>query len=469
MAAENSHREPVRRAELTSITTRVRAVYESGRTRPLEWRREQLDGLIRMLDRENETIVDALAADLGKPRLEGWAADIAATAADVRHLRRHLPRWARPRRAALSPTSRPGRAVVVPEPLGVALVIAPWNYPVQLLVQPMAAAIAAGNTVVGKPSELAPATSEALARLIPRHVDPEAIAVVEGDAAVATALLDEAWDHIFFTGNTAVGRSVLAAAAADLTPVVLELGGKCPVFVDDTAALGVTSRRIAWGKWINAGQTCIAPDYVLVGERLRDELVDGIADALRLFAAGSVRTTPDYARIVNEQHARRLERLLADHGGRVVVGGEVDVTARYVSPTVIVDPDIDSPLMVEEIFGPILPVVTIESADAAIGFVNSRPRPLALYVFCEDSDVADRLVASTSSGGVVVNHVLLQKTPELPFGGVGPSGSGRYHGRTGFDAHSNLKTVLRKPTKPDPSIIYPPYTRLKERIIRRFL
>jgi aldehyde dehydrogenase (NAD+) len=455
--------------DIEAVVGRVRATYESGRTRPMQWRREQLDGLLRLLDREQEILVDALAADVGKPRLESRVADLMITAAEVRHLRKHAPAWARPRRVSLPLVSRPGRAEIRPEPLGVGLVIAPWNYPVQLLIQPMATAIAAGNAVVGKPSELAPATAAALARLIPRYVDPEAIAVIEGGVDVATALLEQRWDHIFFTGSATVGRVVMTAAARQLTPLILELGGKSPAIVDDSAALAVTARRIAWGKWLNAGQSCIAPDYVLVGKDKRDELVAGITAAFDTFADRAVRMTPDFGRIIDERHARRLEGLLVDHGGHLACGGSVDVVARFVEPTVIVDPDLDSPLMTEEVFGPILPVVTVESTEAAIDFVNRRPKPLALYVFAEDLEIADHVVDATSSGGALVNHVLVHKTPSLPFGGVGQSGMGRYHGRAGFDHYSNAKGVLHKPTKPDLSVIYPPYTRWKEGIIRRIL
>lgn len=455
--------------DVADVVARVRETYDSGRTRPMEWRREQLDGLLRFLDREQKTLVDALATDVGKPRFEGWVTDLGATAADIRHLRKQFSKWAKPRKVKLSLTSRPGRGEIVPEPLGVGLVIAPWNYPVQLMIQPMATAIAAGNVVVAKPSEMAPATSEAMARLIPRYVDPEAIAVVEGGVDIATALLEQRWDHIFFTGGTDVGRIVMEAAARHLTPVTLELGGKSPAIVDESAALSVTARRIAWGKWLNSGQSCIAPDYVLVTETHRDALVEAIGDAFDSFADGAVRLSPHFGRIVNERHTRRLEELMTGHGGNIAFGGSVDVAARFVEPTVIVDPDPDSPLMTDEIFGPILPVLTIGSTDAAIKFVNERPKPLALYVFAEDSEVVDHVIGSTTSGGAVVNHVILHKTPVLPFGGVGPSGMGRYHGQAGFDSYSNLKGILHKPTKPDSSLIYPPYTRFKERIIRRFM
>ena len=456
--------------DVSGVVARVRAAYESGRTRPIEWRLEQLDGLARMLKREEERFSAALAADLGKPTIEGYAADIKATINEIADIRKHTPKWVKPRKASLPMSMKPGKAWIHPEPLGVALIIAPWNYPIQLLLEPAAAAIAAGNAIVLKPSELAPATSAALAELVPRYVDPEAIAVVEGDASMSTALLEQRYDHIFFTGSTRVGQVVMEAAAKHLTPVTLELGGKSPVLVDDSADIEVTGRRLAWGKWLNAGQTCVAPDYVLVTEDNRDQLVESMRDAFTEFSGGDTRASDDFARIVTPRHATRLQGLLSDHGGTVALGGEADPETRYVEPTVIVDPDLDSGIMTEEIFGPILPVITIESMDAAVDFVNERDKPLALYVFADDDDAADSLVERTTAGGTCINHVILHLTPpELPFGGVGPSGMGRYHGRSGFDTFSNLRSVMKKKANPDPKLMYPPYTKMKDRLIRRFL
>ena len=461
---------PAATPDVAAVVARVRAAYASGRTRPIEWRVEQLDGLTRMLTREEDRFSAALAADLGKPTIEGYVADIKATINEIVDIRKHTAKWAKPRKVKLPMTMKPGSGWILPEPLGVALVIAPWNYPIQLLLEPMAAALAAGNAVVAKPSELAPATSAALAELLPRYVDPEAIAVVEGDASVSTSLLAERYDHIFFTGSTRVGQVVMEAAAKHLTPVTLELGGKSPVLVDDSANIEVTGRRLAWGKWLNAGQTCVAPDYVLVTEARRDELVETMRAAFAEFSGGDPRGTDDFARIVTQRHATRLHGLLADHGGTVAVGGEADPDTRYVEPTVIVDPDLDSGLMTEEIFGPILPVVTVESMDDAVDFVNERDKPLALYVFADDDDAAHALVERTTAGGTCINHVVLHLTPpELPFGGVGPSGMGRYHGRSGFDTFSNLRSVMKKKATPDPKLMYPPYTSLKQRLIRRFL
>ncbi|MDG2026857.1 MAG: aldehyde dehydrogenase family protein [Acidimicrobiales bacterium] len=457
--------------DVAGIVESVRAVYNTGRTKPMAWRQEQLDGLVRMLKMEGSRFEEALALDLGKPAIEGFAADVGSTASEIAAMRKNAPKYAKPRRARLPMASQPGKGYVVPEPLGVALIVAPWNYPVQLLLLPMAAAIAAGNAVIAKPSEVAGATSNLLAELIPRYCDPEAIAVIEGDVAVATDLLEQRFDHIFYTGSTDVGRIVYQAAARHLTPVTLELGGKSPVLVDDSANIEVTGRRLAWGKWLNAGQTCVAPDYVLVTEKNRDALVDSLQSAFDEFSAGNgTKDNKDFGSIVTDRHASRLEGLLADHGGTVAFGGDTDVDAKYVEPTVIVDPDRNSRIMQEEIFGPLLPVITVESMAEAVEIVNEDEKPLALYVFAEDSEKADELITSTTSGGACVNHVVLHITPpDLPFGGVGESGTGRYHGQSGFDTFSNLKSVMKKPTKMDPKMLYPPYTAKKEKLIRRFI
>ncbi len=457
--------------DVAGIVEGVRATYKSGRTKPMEWRQEQLDGLLRMLEVEGGRFEEALALDLGKPAVEGFATDIGSVATEIAGIRKHAPKWAKPRKVRLPLTSMPGRGSIVPEPLGVALVVAPWNYPINLLLLPVAAAIAAGNAVIAKPSEIAAATSSLLAELMPRYVDSEAIAVIEGDVAVATELLEQRFDHIFYTGSTDVGRIVYQAAARHLTPCTLELGGKSPVFVDDSANIEVTARRLAWGKWLNAGQTCVAPDYVLVTAKNRDALVDGMRQAFVEFAGGAgTKNNADFASIVTHRHAQRLSSMLDDHGGTVAFGGDVDIDNKYVEPTIILDPAVDSKIMQDEIFGPLLPVLTVESMAEAVQIVNEREKPLALYIFAEDGDAVDELIGQTTSGGTCVNQVIQHLLPpELPFGGVGESGTGRYHGVSGFDTFSNLRSVLKKPTKPDPKLLYPPYTGMKEKLIRRFI
>ncbi len=452
------------------LVAELRATYDEGSTRPLGWRVDQLKGLLRLLDEGEGELLQALAADLGKPRMEGWTSDLAVTAAEVRYALAHLKRWARPERVRLPLFALPGRASVRPEPLGVALVMAPWNYPVYLLLTPMAAAISAGNCVVGKPSELAPATSAVIARLVARHLDPRGVAIVEGGAPEATALLAERWDHIFYTGNGEVGRVVARAAAEHLTPVTLELGGKSPVLVDANADLEVAARRIAWGKWLNAGQTCVAPDHVLVHEAVADELTERICAATTEFFGTDPQASPDYARIVNDRHFGRLVSLVDAEGHEVVSGGQRDAAQRYLAPTVVARVANGAAVMAGEIFGPILPILRVTDLDEAIVRVNRHDKPLALYAFTRSSATAARIVERTSSGGVCLNGTVLQICiPSLPFGGVGASGSGSYHGRAGFDTFSHAKAVLSKSVRPDVKLAYPPFTGLKEKVLRRLL
>ena len=455
-------------ASISETVDGVRRAFESGRTRSLEWRQRQLDGLLRLLDSAGTELVAALHRDMGKPLPEAHFTDIGATAADIKHIRRHVGTWMMPRKARMRLQDRPGKGRIQPEPLGVALIIAPWNYPVQLTLGPLAAALAAGNAAVVKPSEFVPETSALLGRLLRDHLDPGAVAVVEGGPDVSTTLLEQRFDHIFFTGSTAVGRIVAQAAAKHLTPTVLELGGKSPVIVGPDFNLDITAKRLAWGKGLNAGQTCIAPDYVLVDRRHKDALVDRLVLAIHEFYGPDPSTSADLAQIVNDRHAQRITKLLANHGGTVACGGEINADTRKLAPTVIVDPDTDSALMQEEIFGSVLPVLAVDDVDEAITFVNRRPKPLALYVFTDDDAVAEHVIDNTSSGGVCVNHVMFHiGPPELPFGGVGDAGHGRYHGQAGFDALSNLKPIYVRGVRPDLSFIYPPYTKLKTKILTR--
>ena len=349
--------------------------------------------------------------------------------------------------------------------------IAPWNYPVQLLLSPIVAAVAAGNAVVAKPSELAPHASAALAALIADIGDP-AIAVVEGGVAETTELLAQRFDHILYTGNGRVARVVMRAAAEHLTPVTLELGGKSPAIVSRNANIEVAARRIAWGKYLNAGQTCIAPDYVLVEETVHDQFVAALGTSITEFYGDDPQQSPDYTRIVNSPHFHRLEKLL--DSGTVAVGGTTDADTRYIAPTVLTGVSADEPVMGEEIFGPILPVLKVQSLDDAVAFVNGRSadggKPLALYSFSESDSENDLVIGSVTSGGACVNGTLLHiSNPNLPFGGVGESGMGAYHGKFGFDAFSHRRGVHTRSTKLDPSMMYPPYTAKKRKLVRKGL
>jgi len=441
---------------------RVRQTFDSGRTRDVEWRREQLKGVVSLLEDHEADLLAALDADLGKPATDAWLTDLAPTRLEAKHALTHVEQWMRPTSVKVPVFAKPGRAWTQAEPKGVALIIGAWNYPVQLTVAPLIAALAAGNAVVLKPSELAPATSELLAKLVPGRLDPDAVAVVEGGVDETTELLRHPFDHIFFTGSTRVGRIVMEAAARHLTPVTLELGGKSPTIIAADADIGVAARRVAWAKIVNAGQTCIAPDYVLVERAVRDQFTDALTTELSKF-----RDTAPSTQIVNDTHVRRLEGLLADHGGTEVLVGRVDHTARTVDPVVIADPNLDAPLMQEEIFGPLLPVVTVDSVDDATAFVRSRPKPLALYLFTSSPATEENVLAHTSSGGVCVNHAMYHVVvPDLPFGGVGASGMGAYHGEAGFETFSHRRSVLRRSTRADVSLAYPPYGRVARRLLR---
>jgi len=453
---------------LASTADALRATYRSGVTRPLAWRRHQLEQLAAMIEDNEAELLEALRVDLGKSPIEAFITELAFVSGEIRALIKHLGRWNRPKRVSSPIVTLPARSKLVPEPLGVVLVIAPWNYPVQLLLAPVAAAIAAGNTVVMKPSEISAATSAVLGRLVPRYMDTSAVTLVEGGVPETTELLEQHFDHIFYTGNGTVGRVVMAAAAKHLTPVTLELGGKSPVIIDASANLKVAARRIAWGKWLNAGQTCIAPDYVLVHEKVRQAFLDQLATAITAFFGADPHDSPDYGRIISDRHAARLTALM--QGGTVAIGGTCEPSERYIAPTVLVDVDPGSPIMREEIFGPLLPVLTVSSVREAVDFVNERDHPLALYVFAGDKHVVDDVLARTTSGGVTVNGTMLHFTnPDLPFGGVGESGMGGYHGESGVRLFQHMRPVLTRGTAIDPSLPYPPYSDRKAKIFRRIL
>lgn len=443
----------------------LRQLFATGRTRSLQWRLDQLHGIERLTTEREPEIAAALAADLGRSATEAWLGDIASTQAEAVYARKHLKKWMRRRRSSLPVAQLPGRAWVQYDPVGVVLVIAPWNYPVYLGLAPLVAAVAAGNCAVLKPSELAPATSAILARLVPEYLDPNAVRVIEGDASTTQELLAQGFDHAMFTGGTEVGKKIMAAAAPTLTPVTLELGGKSPVIVAADADIDVAARRIAWVKLLNSGQTCIAPDYVLADHRIVDALVGKIIANLRDFRSDE----PDPSlRIVNQRQFDRLAALISATDGHVVAGGGSDPAAMRIEPTVIVNPSQTDGVMADEIFGPILPVLSVESLDHAVEFVNARPKPLALYVFTSSPRQGRNLIDRIPSGGAVINHVAMHcLVPQLPFGGVGASGMGAYHGRWGFETLSHRRAVLSKTTKPDPRLVYPPYTDRAVKLMRK--
>ncbi|HEV7205088.1 MAG TPA: aldehyde dehydrogenase family protein [Jatrophihabitans sp.] len=447
---------------IPDTVAQLRATFRSGRTKPVEWRLAQLQAIVRMVEERESEMAHALAQDLGRPAVDAWLADLAPVTSEAKYAIKKLRSWMRPTRVAVPIGVQPAKAWYQYEPLGVALIIGPWNYPLHLVLAPLVGAVAAGNCAVLKPSEHTPACSALLARLVPQYLDTEAIAVVEGAAEATQGLLDQAVDHCFFTGGPEIGKAVMAGAAKHLTPVTLELGGKSPVIVADDAKLKVAARRVAFAKLLNSGQTCVAPDYVLVDRSIRDQFVDELNKALDAF------TDKPTLPLVNTRQAGRIAGLVEKAGGRTVRGGTVEADAKRAQLTVIVDPDAESDLMREEIFGPVLPLVTVDSMDDAIAHVQRGPKPLAVYLFSESRANEERVLNEISNGGTVINQLMYHLlVNDLPFGGVGNSGTGAYHGKWGFETFSHRKAVLRKPTWPDPSLAYPPFTKIKQMIMRK--
>jgi len=443
----------------------VRKAFADGLTRDVGWRKRQLLALHALVADNEQAISAALDEDLGRPPFEAWLADVASVSAEATDAAKNVAKWARRKYRRLELSQLPGRGWIEYEPYGTVLIIGAWNFPFALTLGPAVGAIAAGNTIVLKPSELAPASSTLMAELVPHYLDPRAVAVVEGDGGVSQELIQQGFDKICFTGGTEIGRKVYESAAAQLTPVTLELGGKSPVIVAADADLDVAAKRIAWTKLINSGQVCIAPDYVLAETSIKDELVDRIRQSVEAFQAESV----GGKRIVNGRHYDRLAGAIAATTGDVVIGGGCDRDALEIEPTVVVDPALDEPLMTEEIFGPVLPVVSVRNLDEAIRFVNARPKPLAAYLFTRSRSIRERVIRDVPAGGMVVNHLLFHfATTRLPFGGVGPSGIGAYHGKFGFEEFSHRKSVLTKTTRPDLSrLVYPPYSDLAWKLARK--
>ena len=442
----------------------------TGQTRSEDWRRLQLDRIQALVEDHENEVLEALAIDLGKPPTEAFF-ELVALRQELKVAQQQLKRWMRPKRVKVPISLQPGEAMMRWEPLGCVLIIGPWNYPFSLILQPLISALAAGNTAVLKPSEQAPATSQLIARLIPMHLPSDVVKVFQGDGSVAAALLEHPFDHIFFTGGGNVGKKIMIAAAKHLTPVTLELGGKSPAIVVKGADLAVTARRLIWGKALNAGQTCIAPDHLLVHQDLKDRVLNEMSRALKDFYGPSPLRSPDLARIVNDHHYERLKNLLksAQKKGQVLFGGEVDDQKRVICPSLIEVDNLNDPLMQEELFGPLMPVLNISNLEDAISLINQQPRPLALYMFGGTATEQQALIDRTSSGGVCFNDVVMQAgIPELPFGGVGASGMGRYHGQAGFETFSYQKSILQRPFWLDLKLRYPPY-KLDISILKRLL
>lgn len=431
--------------------------FRSEATLDVRFRRKMLERFAEALDKWEERLCDALWTDLHKSYEEAYLTEISIVKAEVRTHLRKVKQWSRKRRVTTPLKLFPSQSYVVKEPLGNALIIAPWNYPMQLLLNPLVGAISAGCTAVLKPSPYVPTVSGVIAEMIKETFDEKYVAVVQGNRDVNKALLDERWDMIFFTGSPSLGKTVMAAAARYLTPVVLELGGKSPCIVDKSADIKVAARRIAWGKTLNSGQTCIAPDYILIHKEVKDEFVRAFAEAMRELHGDDLKADRHYVRMVNDKAFERVASYI--DGAKVLYGGDMDASERYIEPTLLDNPVLDSAVMTEEIFGPVFPMITIEGefVDSVVDFVTSREKPLALYYFGREQDGWE-VVRRTSSGGGCINDVIMHIANEhVAFGGVGNSGMGRYHGRDSFEAFSHTRSMIATATWIDLPFRYMPY------------
>ncbi len=431
----------------------------SGQTRQATWRRKQLHNLLNLLENHQEEILTALGEDLAKPPTEAFF-EIVAVKQEIKLAQKNLSAWMKTKQIYVPLSLRPSKAFVQSDPLGCILIIGPWNYPFSLTLQPLVAAFAAGNTAVLKPSEHAPNVSSLIKKLIAKYFPINIAQVIEGDGNIAANLLTKKFDHVFFTGGENIGKKVMEAAAKNLIPVTLELGGKSPAIVIGNADLEVTARRIIWGKSLNAGQTCIAPDHLLVEKQLFNSLISNLKNSIQKFYGNAPLNSKHLGSIINQSQFNRLNNLLkqAKRNDQVIFGGESNEKEQRISPTLIKIQDRNDPLMKEELFGPLLPILCIKNLDQVITDLKNSPKPLALYLFGGSKKEEEKILSKTSSGGVCFNDVVLQAgVPELPFGGVGSSGMGKYHGKAGFDNFTHYKSVLKRPFWLDLNFRYPPY------------
>lgn len=427
-------------------------------TKSIKFRKQQLKRLSKSIKKHESALKDALLTDLGKGSIEAYATEIGYTLSSIKLMRKSIEKWSKKEAVDTPVHLFPAKSFIVKEPLGTVLIIGPFNYPFQLLFEPLIGAIAAGNTAVIKPSELTPNVAKVVEEIITATFEPKYVSVVQGSADVIQTLLQQSFDHIFFTGSERVGKIVYKAAAEQMIPVTLELGGKSPVIIDKTANLKVASERISFGKFINTGQTCVAPDYILIDESVKVPFIHALRATLKEFYGSNPLTSEDLGHIVNERHFDRLAALMDQQQDQCIIGGERNVEQRRIAPTVYDNVKADDPLMQEEIFGPLLPIMTYQNIDDAFQFVQSRPKPLALYLFSEDENTSDRVLNELSFGGGAINDTLLHlANPHLPFGGVGASGIGHYHGKYSFDTFTHDKSYIFKTTKLESGLFFPPY------------
>lgn len=449
-----------------SIIARQREYFDSGATRPVSFRMEALRKLRKALEDNEALIHHAMKSDLNKSSFESYMTETGMVLDEIRFHLKHLPNWVKTKKRRTPLTQFHAKSMVVPEPYGVVLIMSPWNYPLQLCLDPLIGAISGGNCAVVKPSAYAPATSNAIAKILGETFPQEYIAVVEGGREKNNALLEEEFDYIFFTGSVEVGKTVMAAASKNLTPVTLELGGKSPVIVDETANLKIAARRIAFGKVLNAGQTCVEPDYLLIHETVKDRFIQEYANALHeFFPDGDISDMPV---IISDKHFQRVSRLIKNE--IAVIGGAFDESRRFIEPTILAGITPESPIMQEEIFGPILPLMTYTNLDDCIRFIRSRPKPLALYLFTQNKEVEKKILNTCSFGGGCINDTIIHlANPHMGFGGVGYSGMGSYHGKLSFDTFTHYRSIVKKYTWIDLPMRYHPYTDKNLKLIRSLM
>ena len=450
------------------IVDAQRAYFLKGDTFSLRFRQQALDRLKSAILKYEQELLDALHTDLGKSASEAYMCEVGLTLSEISHMRKHLCRWARTERKLTPLTNFAAKSMIKKDPYGVVLIMSPWNYPVLLSLEPLVGAIAAGNTVVLKPSAYSPATTEVITKLISETFPPEYITVVKGGRAENQSLLEQKFDYIFFTGGVEVGKMVMHKAAEHLTPLTLELGGKSPCFIHHTANLRLAARRIVFGKYLNCGQTCIAPDYVLVEESVHDTFVKMLIEEEKKMYGSDALANPNYGKIINSKHFDRIRGLIDVK--KIVLGGRSDANTLRIEPTILDHVLPTDPVMQEEIFGPVLPVLTVRDAGEAFDFIQDRPHPLALYLFTQDKRTECLFTERLAFGGGCVNDTIIHiATNNLPFGGVGNSGMGSYHGRKSFDTFTHEKSIVKKYTWLDLVLRYQPYATWKDKVIRLFL
>lgn len=456
--------------EEVKMLSEMKDYFHEGDTKEITFRIEQLKKLKRIIIENQDRIVDAHREDLGRHEYETYGAEIGTVLSSIAYTVKHLKKWSKKKKVRTPLHQFGAKSYIHPEPYGVVLIIGPYNYPFSLLIEPMIGAIAAGNCIVVKPSEQTPAVTQVVYELLTENFRPDYIRVVEGEKEVTSRLIHSQFDYIFFTGSVPIGKIVMEAASKNLVPVTLELGGKSPCIIDKTANIKVSAERVVWGKFFNTGQTCVAPDYLVIHELIKDAFVKEIENTIRRFYGNDISKSKDYGRIVNERHTDRLISVVLKDNEKVVFGGNYNLKDKYIEPTLIDNVTWEDECMKDEIFGPLLPMMTFNDIDEVIQMINNKPKPLALYIFTKDREIQSRVISETSSGGCCVNDTVSHVASHyLPFGGVGNSGMGAYHGKESFRTFSHMKSILKKSTAIRMSLVFPPYTESKLNMVKKIL